>query len=168
MSDNRQLILGIDPGYDRCGWAVVASRLGRRDSAQLVQADYIQTNRQASKTQRFAQIWQHLQQIFTTYPITTIAMESLFFSRNVSTALPVSEVRGLVYAQALQHQVPLFEYKPAAIKMAVTGYGRADKQQVMRMVVQLLKLEKIPNIDDTGDAIAVAITHTVSAQSYDS
>lgn len=152
----RQVILGIDPGYDRCGWAVVAQQ---NSAVKAVQYGCIQTSAQQSKTDRFQEVWKHFSQIFEEYPVNVIAIESLFFSRNVSTALPVSEVRGLVYGQSFLHNVPIAEYQPGSIKLAVTGHGRAPKDQVLKMVCRLLKLEKIPNLDDTGDALAVALTH---------
>lgn len=152
----RQVILGIDPGYDRCGWGIVAQQ---NTVLKAVAYGCIQTTSKETKAERFLRIWQNLSTLFEEYPIHVIAMESLFFSRNVSTALPVSEVRGMVYAQSFLHEIPVAEYKPGSIKVAVSGHGQAPKQQVLEMVQRLLKLEKIPNLDDTGDALAVAITH---------
>ncbi len=152
----RQVILGIDPGYDRCGWAVVAQQ---NTVLKPVQYGCVQTSAKDEKAVRFQQIWQKIGELFSEYPIDVIAMESLFFSRNVSTALPVSEVRGLIFAQALAHEVPVAEYAPNTIKVAVTGQGNAPKEQMLGMVYRLLKLEKIPKLDDTGDALAAAVTH---------
>jgi len=152
----RQLILGIDPGYDRCGWALVAQQ-----NAAMKAVDFgcFQTSAKLSKVDRFALLWKEFSHLFAEYPIDVIAMESLFFSRNVSTALPVSEVRGMLFAQAFLNSVPIEEYSPGTIKLAVSGHGQAPKEQVTGMVQRLLKLEKIPNLDDTGDALAVAVTH---------
>ncbi len=152
----RQVILGIDPGYDRCGWAIVAQQ---NSALKAVQYGCVQTSSDHSKEERFKVIWEHFTRLCAEYPIDVIAMESLFFSRNVSTALPVSEVRGLLYAQAFLQSIPVAEYQPGSIKLAVTGHGQAPKDQVLKMVCRLLKLEKIPNVDDTGDALAVALTH---------
>ena len=158
MSQPR-IILGIDPGYDRCGWAVISAE-GR---SQITALEYgcIETNRKAEKYDRFGQIRRELEAMIVSQGVNEIALESLFFSRNVSTALPVSEVRGLIFGLALQHNLTVAEYQPTVIKSAVTGYGRADKNQVTEMVCRQLKLEKIPKIDDTGDALAVALTHAV-------
>lgn len=157
IKNERAVILGVDPGYDRCGWAVLATQ-GKQ--VKLLDCNSVETNRQADKQTRFLQIWNHFQHLLQEYPITEISMESLFFSRNVSTALPVSEVRGLVFAAALQAGIPVYEYGPSQIKVAVTGDGRASKQQILKMIAVLLKLEKIPKLDDTGDALAAALTHS--------
>lgn len=149
-------VLGIDPGYDRCGWAVVEVR-GMKVHCHA--AGCIQTSSKAEKYQRFNQVWTQLNEVATHFPVTVLAMERLVFGRNVSTALPVSEVRGLCFAVAFSHTLPVKEYTPNEIKLAVTGYGRATKPQVLEMVTRLLKLEKIPNLDDTGDALAVALTY---------
>jgi crossover junction endodeoxyribonuclease RuvC len=153
---NVKTILGIDPGYDRCGWAVVR---GTGSDAQVIAADCFQTPKQKEKLERFSMLWDFMDTLCMEHQIDALAIETLFFSRNVSTALPVSEVRGLLFATAFTHKLPIFEYTPQQVKLAVTGYGRADKSQVTQMVKRLLKLEKIPKIDDTGDALAVALTH---------
>jgi crossover junction endodeoxyribonuclease RuvC len=149
-------ILGIDPGFDRCGWAILEID-GQKE--QALAFDTLTPGRKLEKMERFKLLWQQLDNIFLEYHPDSIALESLYFSRNVSTALPVSEVRGLIMALAFQHKIPLEEYKPSQIKLSVTGYGNADKHQVTLMVTKLLRLEKIPKIDDTGDALAVALTH---------
>ncbi len=156
------IILGVDPGYDRCGWAVIES-IGNR--FQPLAFDCLQTTKQDGKWLRLDRIRQHFVTLLEQYPVAAVAVESLFFSRNVSTALPVSEVRGLIFGVALAKQIPIFEYPPASVKLAVTGYGRAEKDQVTKMAVRLLGLEKIPKIDDTGDALAVALTHGLQAGS---
>lgn len=156
----KEVILGIDPGYDRCGWALLAV-LGK----QLKAVDFgcVETDRSATKTERFRQIWQHIKELLAEYDVSVIAMEGLFFARNVNTALPVSEVRGILFALAIEHGIPVVEYPPTTIKVAVSGYGKATKKQVITLAAKQLRLEKIPKLDDTGDAIAVALTHAVSA-----
>lgn len=149
-------ILGIDPGYDRCGWAIVQ---GTGSSSVMIAADCFQTSKQKEKLERFSLLWQFIETLMVEHKIDALAIESLYFSRNVSTALPVSEVRGILFGCAFTHKLPIFEYTPQQVKLAVTGYGRADKSQVTQMVKRLLKLENIPKIDDTGDALAIALTH---------
>lgn len=149
-------VLGIDPGYDRCGWAVIQAE-GTKLS--VVRADVFQSSSKLDKSVRFAQLWHFMNEVIVAEGIQELALETLFFSRNVSTALPVSEVRGMFFALVFQHALTLAEYTPQQIKLAVTGYGKADKYQVTQMVCRLLNLEKIPKIDDTGDALAVAVTH---------
>ena len=163
MHTSPTIVLAIDPGYDRCGWAVV--EVTGQDVKPL-EFDCFMTNRKQEKYDRFRALWSHLDDLFTRFTIKEVAMETLFFSRNVSTALPVSEVRGLIAGMAIEHQAELYEYAPGQIKVAVTGSGRADKTQMLQMVQRLLRLENIPKIDDTGDALAVAITHAVLKKTH--
>lgn len=153
-------VLGIDPGYDRCGWAKVKSDRGRLIPLEF---DCLQTDKRLSKMDRFRLINKHFKQLFDLGEIDALAVETLYFSRNVSTALPVSEVRGMLFGLALSCDVPIYEYSPASVKLAVTGHGRADKVAVQKMTARLLNLEKIPKIDDTVDALAVAVTHLVQS-----
>lgn len=151
------IILGIDPGFDRCGWAILEVE-GNKEKPLAF--DTISPSRKLDKLERFKVLWEEIEKLIQQYQPTDLAIESLFFARNVSTALPVSEVRGLVFALAFKHNLKLVEYKPNQIKLSVTGYGNADKRQVTMMVAKLLRLEKSPKIDDTGDALAVALTHS--------
>lgn len=155
-------ILGIDPGYDRCGWAVIEV-----DNRQEAAVDYgcFTTSSKQTKLDRLRSIQKQMQAVISKFHPDYLAIESLFFSRNVSTALPVSEARGVMLAVAFENQLEVGEYRPNAIKLAVTGYGRAGKNQVTDMVVRLLKLEKTPKIDDTGDALAVALAAAAAKRS---
>ncbi len=152
------IVLGIDPGYDRCGWAVLEQR-GR----ETVALGYgcVVTDRSHTKLQRLGAVHDELQQVLQRVSVDSIAMESLIFARNVSTALPVSEVRGVVQTLAWQNTLPVYEYPPSTIKLTVTGHGQAPKEQVLALVEKQIKLEKKPKLDDTGDALAVALTHIV-------
>jgi crossover junction endodeoxyribonuclease RuvC len=96
-----------------------------------------------------------------------LAVEELFFSRNVTTALTVGQARGVVLLAGAEADLPIFEYKPAAVKQAIAGYGGADKQQVQQMVRLLLHLEQVPRPDDAADAVALAVCHHHSARFYD-
>lgn len=153
-------ILGIDPGFDRCGWAVLSAQGTRQ---RLIAGDCITPPKSSENETRFRYLYQELALLFHTHHPDVVALESLFFSRNVTTALPVSEVRGMILALAFAADLPVHHYRPDQIKMTVTGHGRADKGQVARMTARLLGLEKIPKIDDTVDAIAVALTHAACA-----
>lgn len=155
------IVLGIDPGYDRCGWAVLQST-GRQVSA--IAYGCVQTAKADSKLVRMGAIWDELTEVLSKVKVDAIAIESLVFARNVSTALPVSEVRGLVMALAWQRQLPIAEYPPSTIKLTVTGHGQAPKEQVYTMLEKQIKLEKKPKLDDTGDALAVAVTHIVMSR----
>ena len=157
-----EIVLGIDPGYDRFGWAIVAHDTRKH---ALVDCGCIETNRKATKLERYAHIQTELLHILTKYQPTIAGMEQLFFSRNVSTALPVAEVRGLAISCFLQHHVELREFNPGTIKSSVTGNGKADKIAMRKMVLlQLgtvdadLRQKVTKELDDTIDAIGVALT----------
>lgn len=150
------IVLGIDPGYDRCGWAVL-----QRSGTEIKALGYgcVQTSRLDDKLVRLGAICDEISSILKRVSVDVMAIESLIFARNVSTALPVSEVRGVIQTLAWQNQIPVAEYPPSSIKLTVTGYGKASKDQVYSMVLHQVKLEKKPKLDDTGDALAVALTH---------
>lgn len=155
---NNPIIIGIDPGYDRIGLAV-----GQKEDHhwQLLTMHCIQTDKKQSLFQRYQQIMTELEKLLQQYPITEASIESLFWFKNKSTALQVSEARGIIIATLLRHQVKIAEYTPLQIKQSLTGYGRADKKAVEKMVRMELNLSgKI--IDDTIDALAAMVCHECS------
>ncbi|MBD3279706.1 MAG: crossover junction endodeoxyribonuclease RuvC [Candidatus Pacebacteria bacterium] len=159
MTSKHTVVLGIDPGYDRIGWAV--GQISRR---QLKLQDYgcLTTSKKLPLMQRYQQLIKQTQQLIKKFRPQQLAIESLFFFKNKKTALKVSEARGVMLAELLKQQVKVFEYTPLQIKQAVTGYGRANKQAVAKMVRLQLKLTQKKIIDDAIDALAVLITHQVS------
>lgn len=157
-----EIVLGIDPGYDRFGWAVLATQSGKHI---LIDCGCVETNRKADRLVRYLQIHQTLSEILRKYSPTVAGMEQLFFSKNVSTALPVAEIRGLAIALFLERSIQVREFNPGTVKSCVTGNGRADKNAMRKMV--LLQLGNIQSdlrarvtaeLDDTIDAIGVALT----------
>jgi crossover junction endodeoxyribonuclease RuvC len=129
--------------------------------------DCIQTSKDWSLTERYTEIDKQLSAIITKHTPSEAALESLFFFKNITTAMHVSEARGVILSSLLRHQVTCFEYTPLQVKQSVTGYGRADKSAVERMVEmqlgsQMKELKKPKLLDDTLDAIAVALTHGAS------
>lgn len=154
------LILAIDPGYDRVGWAV-----GSKISAQKIKVDQygcIQTDKKADIFTRYRQIVTELQIILQVHQPTHLAIEQLYFSKNTSTALRVSEARGVIIATCIAQGTEVFEYNPGTIKLAVTGHGQADKKAVDKMVRLQLGIKDLHIIDDTMDALALLLTHSVS------
>ncbi|HZZ98633.1 MAG TPA: crossover junction endodeoxyribonuclease RuvC [Candidatus Saccharimonadia bacterium] len=151
-------ILGIDPGYDRVGWAVVAVD-GQKLS--VVKSGCI-VSESKNIFDRYMNIFHTLVNSVKELKPAECGIESLFFERNVSTAMRVSEARGVIIMALLQGGVSVHEYTPLQIKAAVTGNGRATKPEVERMVKLLTKLEKMPKLDDEVDAIAAAICHASS------
>lgn len=159
MAANVPLTIAIDPGYDRVGWAVGSCQRG-----QFIINGYglIQTNKTQTIFERYSQVETELETILLTYRPQQAAMESLFFSKNQTTAMRVAEVRGLLLASLLRHQITCYEYNPGSIKLAITGYGKADKKAVEKMVRLELKLESEKLIDDTLDALAILVTHATT------
>lgn len=161
---NRLIILSIDPGYDRCGWAIGAQENG---NYQLINYNLIQTVKTDTIFQRFSQIQRSLLEIIDLYKPTNLAIETLFFAKNTTTAMRVSEVRGLIIGLAIANQIDVFEYDPSQIKSTVTGNGVADKNAVAKMVFAQLKinpsdLAQKKLIDDAVDALAIGITHAAT------
>ncbi len=150
----KQVSLAIDPGYDRVGVAVF-------EGNSLVHSECFETDKKADFPERLAAVHARVTEIIDTHKPTTLALETLFFSTNVKTAIKVSEARGVIQLAAAQRGLTIHEYSPQAVKIAVTGYGNSDKTAVQRMVGKLLILDDRKRIDDEYDAIALGIAHTV-------
>ena len=158
------LALGIDPGTATTGYGLV--RLTRDGDLVAVKYGVILTPKDASAPARLEMIYDQLCDIIREYKPDTAAVEKIFFSRNVTTALAVGQARGVVMLALQKAGIEAFEYTPKEIKNAVAGYGGADKRQVQEMVRALLQLDSIPKPDDAADALAVAITH-LNTKRYD-
>lgn len=151
------LALGIDPGTATTGYGLV--RLTRDGELVAVRYGVILTPKEDSAPARLEMIYDRLSDLIREHKPDTAAVEKLFFSRNVTTALAVGQARGVVMLALQKAGIEAFEYTPKEIKNAVAGYGGADKRQVQEMVRALLQLDSIPKPDDAADALAVAITH---------
>jgi len=148
------IVLGIDPGTAALGWGIVESRSGR---LRMIDAGCLETKPDASLPARLLAIHALLDELIALHKPDLVAVERLFFSRNVQTAFAVGQARGVVLLAAAQAEVPVREATPNEVKVAVTGHGRAPKDQVGRMVAVCLGLAEAPRRDDTADALAVAI-----------
>ncbi len=151
------IVLGIDPGTATTGYGVVEE--DAVGAARLVRCGVIETPAAAAMPQRLLTIYQKMADLIAEARPIAIAVEELFFKRNVTTALTVGQARGVILLAAAQAGVPVFEYKPAEVKQALVGYGNADKTQIQEMVRMLLDLPAVPRPDDAADAVAVAICH---------
>ena len=151
------LILGIDPGTARTGYGIIQNKAG--GSIQLVEYGVIQTQADDPMSGRLLEIFHSLRDLIKKHHLESAAVEKIFFQRNVSTAMSVGQARGVVLLALAEAGLEIEEYTPNDIKLAITGYGSADKGQVQRMVKALLNLETIPKPDDAADALAVAICH---------
>ncbi len=154
------IILGIDPGTASTGYGVVARRGGR---AVALDGGVIQTSAGLPLERRLADIHAALAELIETHRPEAMAVEELYFGRNVRSALAVGQARGVALLAAGQRDVPCFSYTPQQIKGAVCGNGRADKEQVQRMVGALLSLPAPPEPDHAADALAVALCHANGA-----
>lgn len=152
-------ILGIDPGYAITGFGVV-DYIGNHFT--LVDSGSIQTKAGVPLPIRLAKIYDDMMFMIDKYKPDAISIEELFFNRNTTTAIGVAQGRGAVLIAAAKKNIPIYEYTPLQVKQGVVGYGRADKKQVQIMVKTILGLEQIPKLDDTTDAIAIAICHAHS------
>ncbi len=151
------LALGIDPGTATTGFGLV--RLNPDGELVAVKYGVILTPKDASASARLVMLYDQLQDLLKQSKPDTAAVEKLFFSRNVTTALAVGQARGVVMLSLEQAGIEPFEYTPNEVKQAVAGFGGADKRQVQDMVRALLQLDSIPKPDDAADALAIAITH---------
>ncbi len=149
-------ILGIDPGYAIVGYGVIEFSGGR-----YYAVDYgaITTEAETPFPQRLQQIYNGLLSVIIKNDPDGMSIEKLYFQNNQKTAIAVAEARGVILLAAQNSNLPISEYTPLQVKMAVTGYGKAQKPQVMEMTRRLLKLESVPKPDDTADALAMAICH---------
>ena len=155
------LVLGIDPGTAITGYGLVK---GEDDDLTLVAYGAITTSSDWPLPERLQRIYQELTALIEDQQPTAVAVEELFFSKNVRTALSVGQARGVALLAAANAGLPIHEYTPLQVKQAITGYGRATKDQVQQMVRMLLGLDSVPRPDDAADAIAVAICHIHSAK----
>jgi len=153
-------ILGIDPGYATVGFGIIEGDRGRQ---KLIQYGAIRTPAGGAFAPRLKQIFDDTCLLIEQFSPDAIAIEELFFNKNEKTAMQVSHARGVLLLAGESMRVPLFEYTPLQVKQAVTGYGRAEKQQMMEMVRRHLGLNQVPKPDDAADALAVALCHLRSA-----
>ncbi|HEX5798070.1 MAG TPA: crossover junction endodeoxyribonuclease RuvC [Candidatus Saccharimonadales bacterium] len=153
-------ILGIDPGTGILGFGVIEKKSSR---LSMLDAGVIRTTSKQSDGERLKIIYDELAGIIKQNKPDVLAVEKLFFAQNVTTAMSVSQARGVVMLCGVQSGLSVFEYTPLQIKQAITGYGRADKAQIQQMVKNILKLDDIPKPDDCADALACAITHAMTS-----
>ncbi len=152
-------ILGIDPGLGRAGWAIVDT-----DKGKFLAIEYgcIETSDKSSESERIKILYSELINIIKKFNPEVLSIERLFFNKNVKTALSVGQARGVIILAGVNKGLIIEEYTPLQVKIAVTGYGRADKNQIGQMVKSNFGLKEIPKPDDAADALAIALTHAVS------
>lgn len=151
------LILGIDPGSAIIGFGLVEVSLDQ--PAAALAYGTIQTDKRLPMPERLLTLYNDMTELLASEPPDVMAIEELFFLKNVNTAMPVAQARGVILLAAAHHGVPVAGYSPAQVKMTVTGSGKAQKPEMQEAVRHLLNLEKIPRPDDAADGLAIALTH---------
>lgn len=153
------IILGLDPGTATTGFGVIKCAETGNDHPELIDYGCIETPKNTPLSTRLAEITKDLEDIINHWKPDQVAIEELFFSKNVKTAMHVAHARGAMIQKLAEKGYDVHEYKPNKIKEAVSGYGRAEKKQIQKMVQLILNMEEIPRPDDAADALAVAICH---------
>lgn len=156
------VIMGIDPGVATIGFGVIEAQRGKN---KLIQYGAVTTPPGIPLSERLVQIHQDIHQLLKLFHPEEIAVEELFFSKNITTGISVAHGRGVILLAVAEAGIPLFEYTPMQVKQSVAGYGKAEKRQVMDMTRRLLQLDKVPRPDDAADALALAICHGRAATS---
>ncbi len=157
MPSYEKIALGIDPGTATTGYGVVAQTAG--GDFELLACGVIRTEPHTAMHQRLRELFEDLRGLIREFQPDAMAVEKLFFGRNVTNAISVGQARGAALLAAALHDLELAEYTPAEVKQAIAGYGNADKQQIQEMVRRLLDLPAIPRPDDAADGIAIALCH---------
>ena len=156
------VILGIDPGVATIGFGIIRAERGKNT---LIQYGVITTPPGIPLSERLVQIYNDMEQLIETFKPDEMAVEELFFSKNITTGISVAHGRGVILLAAEKLGIPVFEYTPMQVKQSVVGYGKAEKKQVMLMTQRLLNMKEIPRPDDAADALALAICHSRAATS---
>jgi len=155
------IIIGIDPGIAKVGYGVISKTKNLKSGAQhrVRCLDYgvIETDSFLNPGERLKLINNGITKLIKKYKANVLVVENVYFFKNLKTAIPVSQAKGVILLAAAKKKVPVYEFTPLQIKMIITGYGRAEKKQIQKMIKVLLKLKEIPKPDDAADALAAAV-----------
>lgn len=165
------IILGIDPGTATTGFGIIKKTAKNKKAVNGFGFEYlvhgvIKTTTAFSAAQRLNKIHIELNKILKAHQPTVVAVESLFFFKNLKTALPVSQARGVILMTLAKKRLPIHEFTPLQMKMIVAGYGRAEKKDVQKTIKKLLALKEIPKPDDAADALGIAICCALKVTNY--
>lgn len=153
------IILGVDPGTATTGFSVIKNEKGEQE---LLDFGVILTDKAKKSERRLREIYESLNKLVKKWRVEEVSVELIFFNTNAKTVLAVGESRGVAKLCAAKNNLPIFEYTPLQVKMALTGYGRAEKSQVGKMVQKTFKLRSVPKPDDAADAVAIGLCHCYS------
>ena len=156
------VVLGIDPGYAIVGYGVIEMKNNRY---RTMEHGAITTKAGEDFGRRLEIIYDSVSAVLAQYKPDAVSVEKLYFTNNKTTGIGVAEARGVILLAGIQKGLQIAEYTPMQVKSAISGYGKAEKKQVMTMVAQILRLKNIPKPDDTADALAIAVCHAHSAGS---
>ena len=156
------IILGIDPGLATLGYGVIEK--DERGNSRAIDCGVVTTPKDESLPVRLAMLEEGINKILDKYCPDEVAMEELFFSKNITTGIAVAHARGVALLTCVKRCGRLFEYTPMQIKQALTGYGKADKKQMQAVVTSILKLKTVPKPDDAADALAIALCHAFTSR----
>lgn len=148
-------ILGIDPGFGRVGYGIIEQTKNRE--WQAVAFGCIETSAKKSFVDRIVEIHDELIKLIKKYQPTRMAVEEIFYFKNAKTVIEVAQARGVIVLTAVEHNLPVDEFTPLEVKQAITGYGRAEKAQMQKLVAMILKIKEKIKSDDAADALAVAL-----------
>jgi len=151
------IILGIDPGTASTGYGVI--KTNGKKLAKFLACGVFRTTPDLKRGDRLKKIHNELSKIITKYQPQVLAIENVFFFKNLKTALAVSQAEGAIFLLAAKKKLPIFEFTPLQVKLTITGDGRADKKIVQKKITKLLKLKEAPTSDDAADALAIALTY---------
>lgn len=150
------IILGIDPGTARLGFGVI-KQIKTKKKLKCLDYGVVKTDFGLSDSERLKILYNAIDRLIRKYKPKHIAVEKLYFFKNLKTAIPVTQAKGVILLAAAKKKIPVFEFTPLQMKMIITGYGRADKKQVQKKIKKLLKLKELPKPDHSADALGIAI-----------
>jgi crossover junction endodeoxyribonuclease RuvC len=149
------IILGIDPGFGRLGYAVLKTD---KKNFKVIECDCLETKAKLDFSKRLMLVADKVKKLISKHKPDIVAIEKIFFAKNQKTALQIAEVRGVLLYLASCSKIPAYEHTPLEVKMALCGYGKATKEQVQKMLKTLLKMSSLPKSDDATDALAIGLT----------
>ncbi len=155
------IILGVDPGTATTGFGII-----RKTKKKLKVIDYgcIKTYPDSTPGNRLKIINNELNKLINKYKPKVLAVENVYFFKNLKTAMPVSQAKGVILLTAAKKKIPVYEFTPLQMKMAITGYGKAEKKQVQKMIKVLLNLKEVPKLDDAADALGIALCYVFQSR----
>ena len=162
MQTTRNRVIAIDPGYDRCGVAILERSSGKD---ALLYSSCITTDAKKPFSERLCYVGEKIKILIQKYKPDACAIENLYFNTNQKTAMHVAEVRGMIMYLAAESKIPVHEYTPPQVKLAVTGWGKSDKKQMAHMIPMIIQVKKRIALDDEYDAVALGITYLSSVRS---